>query len=367
MALFFISCAGFVVLNGQTIGPSDSKVVNLYIDGQTRIVPTRAQTVGDVLKQAGIELRESDVVEPALDTEFASPNFNINVYRAKPVTVVDDKGRTVNTKVAQSAPDEMAKLAGVKVYPEDKVEFAKPAEALRDGVIGAKVVIDRATPANINLYGTNVPVRTHATTVGELLKEKGVKTLEGDTVQPGADTPLSENTQIFVTRFGKQITTVEEAIAVPVETIEDTNMPAGTTTVKQEGTPGKKIVTFEIELQNGKEVSRRAIQEVVAVQPAKRVIIVGTQPIPGGNAALLHQLRMCETGGNYQTNTGNGYYGAYQFSAATWNSMGTDYTSAHLAPSLVQDDAALRLARRAGFHSQFPGCSVKLHLPPYPY
>jgi resuscitation-promoting factor RpfA len=76
---------------------------------------------------------------------------------------------------------------------------------------------------------------------------------------------------------------------------------------------------------------------------------------------------MCETGGNYQTNTGNGYYGAYQFSKPTWDSMGTGVAFPHQAPPPIQDDAALRLARRSGFHSQFPGCSAKLSLPSYPY
>jgi peptidoglycan hydrolase-like protein with peptidoglycan-binding domain len=33
-------------------------------------------------------------------------------------------------------------------------------------------------------------------------------------------------------------------------------------------------------------------------------------------------LRQCESGGNYKINTGNGYYGAYQFDVSTWRSVG---------------------------------------------
>jgi len=33
-------------------------------------------------------------------------------------------------------------------------------------------------------------------------------------------------------------------------------------------------------------------------------------------------LRQCESGGNYRINTGNGYYGAYQFDLSTWRSVG---------------------------------------------
>lgn len=60
-----------------------------------------------------------------------------------------------------------------------------------------------------------------------------------------------------------------------------------------------------------------------------------------------------ESGGNYRTNTGNGYYGAYQFSISTWNSMSTGYDRADHAPPAVQDDAARRLQARSGW-GQWP-------------
>lgn len=72
-------------------------------------------------------------------------------------------------------------------------------------------------------------------------------------------------------------------------------------------------------------------------------------------------LRRCESGGNYALNTGNGYYGAYQFSASTWNSMGAGYARADLAPPSVQDDAARRLQARSGW-GQWPSCSRQLGL-----
>ena len=35
-----------------------------------------------------------------------------------------------------------------------------------------------------------------------------------------------------------------------------------------------------------------------------------------------YQLRMCESTNRYDINTGNGYYGAYQFDQSTWDSVG---------------------------------------------
>lgn len=78
----------------------------------------------------------------------------------------------------------------------------------------------------------------------------------------------------------------------------------------------------------------------------------------GPTDAQLAALRQCESGGNYTANTPP-YYGAYQFSIPTWNSMGTGVDRADHASPAVQDDAARRLIIRSGW-GQFPACSRKI-------
>lgn len=70
-------------------------------------------------------------------------------------------------------------------------------------------------------------------------------------------------------------------------------------------------------------------------------------------------LAQCESGGDPTTNTGNGYYGAFQFSKSTWDSMGTGIAYPHHASYEVQKDAAIRLQARSGW-GQWPACSRKL-------
>ena len=50
-------------------------------------------------------------------------------------------------------------------------------------------------------------------------------------------------------------------------------------------------------------------------------------PTAAANAASVSawdQVAACESGGNWQTNTGNGYYGGLQFSQQTWSGHGGD-------------------------------------------
>lgn len=315
--LSVITFAALVINRQRVIIPSDSHIVLLSYDKKHQTLPTRAETVGEFLQNSDIKLAEGDVVEPAAETLIVQDNFKVNVYRAKPVAIIDN-GRKTYALSAAATPRSIAKQVGLEVYPEDRVNARPTENFLRDGTLAEQVSIERAVPANLNLYGTSVAIRTHAKTVGELLKEKSITVAETDEVQPAAETKLTADAQIFLIRKGTKIVSEEKEIPMPVETINDPSLASGTIAIRQKGSPGKKVVTYQIELKNNQEVARKQIQEVVNVQPVKQIVAKGNTPLAGDLQAWLLKLRNCESGGNYQINTGNGYYGAYQFSAETW-------------------------------------------------
>jgi hypothetical protein len=80
----------------------------------------------------------------------------------------------------------------------------------------------------------------------------------------------------------------------------------------------------------------------------------------GGAGGVWLQLRECESGNNYQENSGNGYYGAYQFSLQTWTGLGYPGRP-DLEPPAMQDAVAVRLQQEAGW-GQWPACSAALGL-----
>ncbi|MCY3952435.1 MAG: transglycosylase family protein [bacterium] len=74
--------------------------------------------------------------------------------------------------------------------------------------------------------------------------------------------------------------------------------------------------------------------------------------------AQWEALRQCESSGNYLVNTGNGYYGAYQFDQATWESVGGSGRP-HWAEPVVQDARARLLHARRGWQP-WPICGRHL-------
>lgn len=73
-------------------------------------------------------------------------------------------------------------------------------------------------------------------------------------------------------------------------------------------------------------------------------------------AETLAAIRECESGGDYSTNTGNGFYGAYQFSLSTWASVGGSGLPSSASPR-EQDVRAAKLYRSQG-SSPWPVCGV---------
>ncbi len=364
LVLGVFSCLTFLIYGGTTVEGADVKRVQVYVDGQEKTIPTRAPTVGELLKRINIQLTKDDIVEPGLNSPIREDDIHINVYRAKPVTVIDTNGHTVSTKIANTTPENMAAKAGFKLYPEDKAEIAAPDVASNKGVIGELITIDRSVPLKLNLYGKKVSIRTTADTVGDLLQEKGVVLGPKDKVIPNASTPIKKNMEVLVLRNGKQVINVEEKIAPPVDTQLDATLDAGTIKVIDPGKPGKRIVTYEVTFKHDKEVKRKLIQSVVVSQPKKRKVIEGTKNtgFGGGFDAALARLRSCE--GSYSSNTGNGYYGAYQFNLGSWRAYAPASYKNSLpssAPPVAQDQAAANYYRVSGWRP-WPTCSIKMGL-----
>lgn len=181
---------------------------------------------------------------------------------------------------------------------------------------------------------------------------------------------------------------VEEPVQTVTTTTEDTveahgsveqstdELAEGETKVGTEGVDGVTRTTYRVTLVDGQEVSRDAVATVVVTEKVDEVVLVGTgstssssdssgtTPTTSSTAvddgSVWARLAQCESGGNPAANTGNGYYGMYQFSLSTWRSVGgTGYP--HEADAATQTAMAQALQSRSGW-GQWPHCAAQLGL-----
>ena len=199
-------------------------------------------------------------------------------------------------------------------------------------------------------------------------------------------------------------TTVDEPQVHSTVKKETDSLPKGETKVETAGVDGLVRTTYEVTTQDGKEVSRTPVAQVVVTQKVDEVVLVGTgaakkqeskpeqsqgqgqdqsqgqgqtqsqapSESSGGSGGskstnggpvgddVWAKLAQCESGGRPETNTGNGFYGMYQFTLETWQALGgTGYP--HEADAATQTAMAKKLQAQAGW-GQWPGCADKLGL-----
>jgi resuscitation-promoting factor RpfB len=275
-AFFFFSLS-LVAANGQTVGPTDSRVVSLYIDNKESTVPTRADTVGQFVKNAGLNIKDHDLVEPSLDSKITEDDFKINVYRARPIVIVDGQSKTYVLS-PQTSPRLIAHQAGLQTFPEDNLTLTTVNNFASEQSVGEILTIDRATPITFSLYGAPaVTYRTRAKTVGEFLATQNIVPEPNATLLPVASTALSPDLPVFISKFGKKTVSDTQTIPFETQTTNDPNQPVGKITVVTAGKLGKKQVSYELDLRDNKETGRRLIQEVVIDEPVNQVQTKGTK------------------------------------------------------------------------------------------
>jgi len=272
--LLIITLFGYMLFTRNHVAATNSRVVIISHDHVEQTVPSHEQTVGSLLKKLNISLSSGDVVEPSVNTLIQQDDFRINVYRAVPVKVIDGD-RSTFTFSAATTPRSIAKQTGATVYAEDTLDAAPTTNFLRDGAIGERVVIRRARSVSMNLYGTPLQLRTRSVTVRDLLDEKNIHIATGDSIEPTAETPITADLPITISRKGTKLATASQDIAMPVETINDPSLAYGTNAIRQQGSPGRQVTTYQVNLQNGNEVSRTVIQTVIVQQPVKQIVAVG--------------------------------------------------------------------------------------------
>ncbi|AJA06884.1 hypothetical protein TM7x_02870 [Candidatus Nanosynbacter lyticus] len=226
--LFFGKIIGFAMLIMLAMpmlsfaeGKSPSRhLVRVYDRGEEKTIVTNALTVRQALQAAKISIDEKmDTVEPNIDMELTGSKYQVNIFRARPITIVDGNKRLKIT-TAEQTPALIAKAAGMTLYREDKTQFTNSENLLVNGA-GLVMKIERA----------------------------------------------------------KQRTVTEEAdIDFQIEQIKDDSQPIGFKSVRQLGEKGVRKITYQVEVDGEREVGRREMSSEIMRQPKKQVEIIGTKP-----------------------------------------------------------------------------------------
>lgn len=191
--------------------------VTIHDQGSSRTIKTSAVTVAEVLEKSGIELAETDIVEPSLNA-IVDNDYNINIYRARPAIVIDGLEKRY-LMTASYDPKQIAIEAGFTVYDGDTF----------------------TTEFNSNF-----------------LEAGAVSTYR-------------------IEHNGGSTITVEESLPYLTETRYDSNLAKGESYVERAGEDGRRVSVYQVNFENNIEVSRELVSEEVQLEPVTEIVVVGSK------------------------------------------------------------------------------------------
>ncbi|MGB9867327.1 MAG: peptidoglycan DD-metalloendopeptidase family protein [Bacillota bacterium] len=126
--------------------------------------------------------------------------------------------------------------------------------------------------------------RRHNMTIAQL--QAANPQVRPDRLQPGQEISIV-TTQPLVTCESRSLVTYEVSIPFSVQVESDQDQWPWQVTVKQRGVPGRKRVTAEVVTENGREVSRRVLEEEILSEPVTQIEVRGTKQIPAMGSGSL--------------------------------------------------------------------------------
>ena len=345
MSLIALNLAVLLVVAGGTAAfGTMNKTVTLTVDGQTETVRTFGADVGDILNAKGITLARDDKVSPAPSHKVADGE-DITVNYARPLTLSID-GKSQSHVVYGATVKDVLGSFGVTPAAGAYLSAKPDSKVPRKGM---DLVVSNPKKLEVVSDGGTKDIITAAPTVEAVLNAAGVKLDHDDEVKPAKEALVATDAVVKIVRVETETKTEEVKMKFPVEVSNDSSMPKGETKIVTPGQDGKKREKVTLITADGKTRDRIVLDSTVLSQPVKQVEKRGTQEAPGvANGSVWDKIAQCESGGNWQINTGNGYYGGLQFSAATWRSVdGAGLPSDHTREEQIK--RAIILQKRSGW------------------
>jgi uncharacterized protein YabE (DUF348 family) len=263
-----------------------SKEVTLVVDGRPRTVGTLSSSVAGLLEQEEIDLGSHDRVTPPPDAALIE-GMEIRVLLAKQITLLVDGVKRTEWITGDKSVRQVLEQVNIRAGRNAYLEPSRGAPVEDGDVIVYKPAVD----IRLTVGGNLRHVITNVEDVGLLLDDLGIEIGAEDVVDPRLGTPLEGGMEVRVIRVAHREAFEDLPIAYPTEVRRSARMMSGVRVVEQQGAPGLLRKTFEVRLEDGKEVGRKLLRTQVIRQPVTEVVIEGTRPphIETGLASWYHR------------------------------------------------------------------------------
>ncbi len=248
--------------------------VDVTADGDTKTVKTSARNTDVIIEQAGVSVGDDDAVDL---TNFragadSKDGNEIKVHRSQTVEIYDDEELVATITVAGTVQDALDK-AGIKLGEKDTVSPSADTVLTED----QEVEITRSESVKVIADGKTEYVPFTSGTVADVLDRQGISLGKDDEVSPSLDTELSIGDTVVVERVTYKIRVTTETLEYDTVTRSDSTVPSGTTKILQTGENGARTVAYKDKIVDGEVAESEELKEQVLKEPVDQVIAKGTK------------------------------------------------------------------------------------------
>ncbi|MGH3321763.1 MAG: ubiquitin-like domain-containing protein [Streptosporangiaceae bacterium] len=317
-AILLYAVVTAVLVGATTAFVTMNKTVTLTVDGKSKRIHTFASSVHEVLANSGVEVGRRDIVAPDPGAVLDQGDRVVVRHARKLRLTVDGKTRTywVTATTVQEALQQL--------HMDAEHAVLSVSRSRRLPLSGFSLKVRYPHRVSLVLGGTRLRTTTTAPTIRGVLDQAGIKLGPHDRVSADLDSKPHDGQVIKIRLLaGEPQVKVEN---IPYDTVKHKSgdLFTGKTKVAQEGRPGLKKIVTGVVIEDGRK-HREVIAHMVARKPRPKIVEVGTKAREVPDAADLNwsALAECESGGDPDAvNPAGPYYGLYQFSVSTWQSVG---------------------------------------------
>ncbi len=189
--------------------------------------------------------------------------------------VINDNGHEIALKTMKLTVREVLEQTGVTITSDDYINMPFDAKLAR--IKENRIEIKRAVPVSIVVDGKELNVKTYKNTVNEVLSDNAISVDEDDKlVGSRLGDRIVSNMSISIIRVEEK--TVTEQSSIPFKTITKDNnrLDKGTKNTVREGKEGVREKAYKVVYENGKQITKQLIHDIVTANPLDKIVEVGT-------------------------------------------------------------------------------------------
>jgi uncharacterized protein YabE (DUF348 family)/3D (Asp-Asp-Asp) domain-containing protein len=261
----------------EAIHVQKALAVTLITDeAQTRLW-TLQPNLGAFLRENNVEMRRTDRI--FADNQLVA--FNAIEDTAIPQTVqigrflsvfIEDGSEQLVLRTEAQTVGEALKDAGIRIYAADGVMPPTGTWLTPD----TRIIVRRSVPLTIQLDGQTIQTRSHHTNSLDVLADAGIGLVGLDYPVPGPETPLNANDTIRIVRVTEDFRLIDEEIPFETTWQGTDQLEIDTRGLLQAGIPGIVRRRIRVRYEDGVEVSQKLDGEWVAAEPLNEIMGFGT-------------------------------------------------------------------------------------------